>query len=50
VTTRNVPIPPELVTLLRGQIDRFGTGQDSRLFRTENGTLSSPPPTTRSGS
>ena len=36
--TRNVPIPPELVTLLREHIARFGTGEDGRLFRSENGT------------
>lgn len=35
--TRNVPIPPELVTLLREHIDRFGTDEDGRLFRSENG-------------
>ena len=36
--TRNVPIPPELVTLLREHIAHFGTGEDGRLFRSENGT------------
>jgi integrase len=36
--TRNVPIPPELVTLLREHIARFGAGQGGRLFRSENGT------------
>jgi integrase len=35
--TRNVPIPPELVAMLRSHIDRFGTGEDGRLFRSENG-------------
>lgn len=35
--TRNVPIPPELVALLREHIDRFGTREDGRLFRSENG-------------
>ena len=35
--TRNVPIPPELVALLRAHIERFGTGQDGRLFRSANG-------------
>ncbi len=35
--TRNVPIPPELVSLLRAHIERFGIGQDGRLFRSENG-------------
>ena len=33
-----MPIPPELVTLLREHIARFGTGQGGRLFRSENGT------------
>jgi integrase len=32
-----VPIPPELVALLRVHIARFGTGPDGRLFRSENG-------------
>ena len=35
--TRNVPIPPELVALLREHIERFGTGPGGRLFRSENG-------------
>jgi integrase len=35
--TRNVPIPPELVTLLREHISRFGTGPGGRLFRSEGG-------------
>ena len=35
--TRNVPIPPELVILLREHIERFGTGLDRRLFRSEGG-------------
>jgi integrase len=35
--TRNVPIPPELVMMLRAHIERFGTGEDGRLFRSENG-------------
>lgn len=35
--TRNVPIPPELVTLLREHISRFGTGPGGRLFRSESG-------------
>ena len=34
--TRNVPIPPELVTLLREHIRQFGTGKGGRLFRSEN--------------
>ncbi|MHB1596821.1 MAG: tyrosine-type recombinase/integrase [Streptosporangiaceae bacterium] len=36
--TRNVPIPPELVTLLREHINRFGSAEDGRLFRSENGS------------
>jgi len=35
--TRNVPIPPELVALLREHIERFGAGPGGRLFRSENG-------------
>jgi integrase len=35
--TRNVPIPPELVALLRQHINRFGTTESGRLFRSENG-------------
>ncbi|MFH8404497.1 tyrosine-type recombinase/integrase [Streptomyces sp. NPDC018019] len=31
-TTRSVPIPPVLVTMLRAHIDRFGTTPDGRLF------------------
>ena len=32
-----MPIPPELVALLREHIARFGTGPDDRLFRSEKG-------------
>lgn len=35
--TRNVPIPPELVALLRDHVERFGAGEDGRLFRSANG-------------
>ena len=34
---RKVPIPPELVQLLRAHIETFGVAQDGRLFRSENG-------------
>jgi integrase len=34
---RKVPIPPELVIMLREHIDQFGTAPDGRLFRSENG-------------
>jgi len=34
---RRVPIPPELVTLLRTHLDRFGTDREGRLFRSEQG-------------
>ena len=34
---RKVPIPPELVELLRTHIDQFGVAPDGRLFRSENG-------------
>jgi integrase len=30
-------VPPELVTLLRGHLERYGTGPDGRLFRSEAG-------------
>jgi integrase len=40
-TTRPVPIPPELVELLRHHIERFSTTPDGRLFRGARGaTLS----------
>jgi integrase len=32
-----VPIPPELVDLLRAHLEQFGTAEDGRLFRTEAG-------------
>jgi integrase len=35
---RKVPIPPELVELLRAHIAAFGTARDGRLFRSERGT------------
>jgi integrase len=34
IDTRRVPIPPELVTILREHLDEFGTAPDGRLFRT----------------
>jgi integrase len=38
--TRSVPIPPELVRLLRDHIERLGVGPDGRLFRTgRNGAI-----------
>ncbi|MEV4076676.1 tyrosine-type recombinase/integrase [Nonomuraea fuscirosea] len=33
-TTRPVPIPPELVAILRTHLDTHGTAKDGRLFRT----------------
>jgi integrase len=36
-TTRNVPIPPELVAMLAAHIEGFGVAEDGRLFRSENG-------------
>jgi integrase len=36
-TVRPVPIPPELVRLIRWHIDQFGTGPDGRIFRSVNG-------------
>ncbi|MFF3743574.1 tyrosine-type recombinase/integrase [Streptomyces kronopolitis] len=35
--TRDVPIPPELVHLLRDHLDRYGTAPDGRLFRAARG-------------
>ncbi|GAA2416139.1 tyrosine-type recombinase/integrase [Nonomuraea africana] len=35
--TRHVPIPPELVALLRAHIERHGVAEDGRLFRTSTG-------------
>ncbi len=39
---RRVPIPPELVTLIRDHIDRFDVGADGRIFRSENGNVIQP--------
>ncbi|MGA8458220.1 MAG: tyrosine-type recombinase/integrase [Streptosporangiaceae bacterium] len=35
--TRRVPIPPELVAILREHIDTFGTAPDGRIFASERG-------------
>ncbi len=35
--TRDVPIPPELVQLLRAHLERYGTAPDGRLFRASRG-------------
>ena len=35
--TRRVPIPPELVTILRNHLHEFGTATDGRLFHTRRG-------------
>ncbi len=37
--TRAVPIPPELVAILREHLDEFGTAADGRLFRTVTGGM-----------
>ncbi|GII91145.1 tyrosine-type recombinase/integrase [Sinosporangium siamense] len=34
---REVPVPPELVTILRHHLEEFGTAPDGRLFRNERG-------------
>ncbi|WP_182876120.1 tyrosine-type recombinase/integrase [Microbispora sp. H10670] len=34
---REVPIPPELVAILRAHLEEFGTAPDGRLFRNERG-------------
>ena len=36
-SVRKVPIPPQLVRMLREHIERFGTSADGRLFRSEHG-------------
>jgi integrase len=36
-TTRPIPIPPELVRLLRQHIDKFGVGPEGRVFRASQG-------------
>ncbi|SEF92328.1 Phage integrase family protein [Thermomonospora echinospora] len=41
-TVRRVPIPPELVELLREHIDTYGAGLDGRLFRTYRGGVYQP--------
>jgi integrase len=35
--TRRVPIPPELVAILRAHIDTFGTAPDGRVFSSDRG-------------
>lgn len=35
--TRPVPIPPELVAIIREHLDEFGAAEDGRLFRTRTG-------------
>jgi integrase len=37
--TREVPIPPELVAILREHITTFGVADDGRLFRSERGNV-----------
>ena len=39
---RKIPIPPELVTLLRQHIKRFDLGPDGRLFSSEKGNIIQP--------
>lgn len=36
---RPVPIPPELVRILRAHLEEFGTAPDGRLFRNERGVV-----------
>jgi integrase len=38
-TTRPVPIPPELVKLIREHIERFGTAADGRIFSGTRGNV-----------
>jgi integrase len=37
--TRTIPIPPELVRLLRAHIKRYGTAPDGRIFQTARGGI-----------
>ena len=37
--TRTIPIPPELVRLLRAHIKRYGTTPDGRIFQTSRGGI-----------
>ena len=37
--TRRVPIPPELVAILREHIDTFGTAPDGRIFSSDRGHI-----------
>jgi integrase len=37
--TRTIPIPPELVRLLRAHIKRYGTTPDGRIFQTTRGGI-----------
>ncbi|XTZ14446.1 tyrosine-type recombinase/integrase [Micromonospora echinospora] len=37
--SRVVPIPPELVGILRRHVDRFGVAEDGRLFRSRKGNV-----------
>jgi integrase len=37
--TRTIPIPPELVRLLRANIKRYGTTHDGRIFQTARGGI-----------
>ncbi|MFG3703589.1 hypothetical protein ACGF7U_02470 [Micromonospora sp. NPDC047670] len=37
--SRVVPIPPELVGILRRHVDRFGVADDGRLFRSDKGNV-----------
>ena len=41
-SVRRVPIPPELVRLLRGHIESYGTAPDGRLFWTYRGGVCYP--------
>ena len=37
--TRTIPIPPELVRVLRAHIKRYGTTSDGRIFQTARGGI-----------
>jgi integrase len=37
--TRTIPVPPELVKLLRAHVKKYGTTRDGRVFQTARGGL-----------
>jgi integrase len=37
--TRTIPVPPELVKIIRAHVKRYGTAPDGRLFQTTRGGI-----------